>query len=48
MFVIEPSLLRALRARSSRRLDLWSDGNIQTVAVGVKDAGLDQMVIDSI
>ncbi|XP_005100526.3 fukutin [Aplysia californica] len=43
VFAVEPSLLRALRVGTQRRLELWGQDRHDSVAVGVKDAGLDQM-----
>lgn len=43
VFVIEPSLLRALREKSKRRLELWNQDHHSSVAFGVIEPGIDHL-----
>ncbi|BFY99910.1 hypothetical protein BsWGS_02950 [Bradybaena similaris] len=43
VFVIEPSLLRAVRESSLRRVELWNQEHHDSVAFGVIEPGLDKL-----
>lgn len=44
VFIIEPSLLRAVRESSLRRVELWNQEHHDSVAFGVIEPGLDKLV----
>ena len=48
VFVLEPSLVRAIRDGGIRRLELWNRAKQNIVTFGVISPGLDQLVSQSL